>query len=313
MRFRRSLQIAIDNFVSVLKLLLYRLVTAVIFGSLVYVVLSLALSSITGSQEWAHVIDVLFGFVKALFTGETGVLHDFQEEFHTAFADLILLISTKSASIIWCVVGVVLIYLFSRFVNGLALFTIGGVVNDRMQSFSRTPFSQAYFRNLGSAALYQVIYVPMCFCYDALMVLACWFFFFYAPSALPSWGFVSVLIAITLTLTALVLLEALKMTCISAWIPAIFDGYKVTKALSLSFRSGKGFGARYISFVVAIYCVITMNILAGFATVGSALLITVPFSYLWLLCLQFASYYREHGKKFFVSMEKVVGDEDTIE
>ncbi len=313
MRFRRSLQIAIDNFGNVFKLLLYRLVTTVIFGSIVYVILSLALSSITGSAEWDKFLSVLYGFFKALFTGETDVLHTFQEDFHVAVTDLVLLISTKSASIIWCVVGVCLIYLLSRFVNGLALFAIAGVVHDRMDSFSRTSFSQAYFRNLTSAALYQVIYVPLCFVYDALMVLACWFFFFYAPSFLPSWGFLTVLLAITLTLTALVCLEALKMTCISAWIPATFEGMGVGKALGQSFRSGKGFASRYVSFLVVIYFIIGGNILAGFATVGSALLLTVPFSYLWLLCVQFVGYYREHGKKYFASMEKIVGDEDTIE
>ena len=51
MRFRHAVHLTSENFSSVFKLLLYRLFTAAVFGSLGYVILSLGLSAITGSAE----------------------------------------------------------------------------------------------------------------------------------------------------------------------------------------------------------------------------------------------------------------------
>lgn len=313
MRFRHSFQIAIDDFVNTFKLLLYRLATTVIFASLAYVILSLGLASITKSAEAGALKDVVYNFFGALFSGKTAVLESFNADFSAALTAFLGVIDTQSATIVGCVVGICLLYLVSRFVNGLSVFAVGVVVNDRMDSYSRTSFSQAYFSRIGSSALYQVIYVPLCFVYDALMLLSCWFFFFYIPSFLPSWGFFTVLIAISLTFTALACLEALKMTLISGWIPSIIcDKMGAGKALAHSLRE-KNFGVRFANYLATVYVIVIVNVVAAIATVGSALLLTVPFSYLLLLCMQFVHYYREHGKKYFVSLHRIAGDEGNIE
>ncbi len=311
MRFRHSVSITTGNFSSVFKLLLYRLITSVIFFSLCYVILRLGLSSITESAEVAHLKDLVSSFFGAIFNGKSEVLRDFQSNFANASADVLRLIGRHGGEIAGCVVGLALMYLVSRFINGLALFAIAGTLNDRMETYSRTKFSQAYFRRLGKASLYQVIYVPLCFLYDALMLTSCWFLFFYAPSFLPSWGFFSILIAISLALTAVICLEALKMTLISAWIPGmIAGGEKVGAALKQSLKSRKGFGARYASFLAAVYVIVIVNVVSAIATVGSALLLTVPMSYIFLLSLQFVHYYHNAGKKYFVSLNTIVGNED---
>ncbi len=307
MRFRHAVHIASENFSSVFKLLLYRLFVAAIFGSLAYVILSLGLSAITESLEVANLKDLAGEFLHALVTGQGEILQGLPQQFRDAFTALLKLIAFNQPSIIGCCIGIVFLYLLSRFVNGLALFAIANSVNDRMGTYARTSFSQSYFKSIGKAALYQVIYVPLCFVYDALMLAACWFFFFYAPSFLPSWGFVTVLIAVSLTLTAIVALEALKMTLISAWIPAVVaDKDGITHAFRASVRSGKSFKARYGAFVTAIYLILAVNVLFAFATVGSALLLTVPTSYIFLLSLQFVNYYLDSGKKYFITKNTIV-------
>lgn len=170
MRFRHSVSIMLDNFSSVFKLLLYRFVTAVIFFSLSYVILRLGLSNIVESAEVGALQDLIVSFVKALFTGDTGALENFHTGFAGALDGVLQLIFANSGEVAGCLVGLALIYLLSRFVNGLSIFGIGGTLNDRMATYSRTKFSQAYFRRLGKAALYQVIYVPICFVYDAAML-----------------------------------------------------------------------------------------------------------------------------------------------
>ncbi len=306
MRFRHAIHIASENFSSVFKLLLYRLFTMAIFGSLCYVILTLGLSAITESAEVATLKELVTTFLHAIVTGQTEVLAGLPLQFRDAFTALLKLIAFNTPSIIGCVIGLIVMYLLSRFVNGLALFAVANVVNDRMSTYSRTAFSQSYFKSIGKAALYQLIYVPLCFVYDALMLAACWFFFFYAPSFMPSWGFLTVIIAVSLTLTAIVALEALKMTLISAWIPAVVtDRDSITHAFRASVRDGKSFGARYASFLAAIYLIIAVNVLFAVATVGSSLLLTVPLSYIFLLALQFVNYYLGSGKKYFVTKNSI--------
>ncbi len=314
MRFRHAISISIDNFSAVFKLLLYRLVTAVIFFSLGYVILRYGLADITESAEAGAIKSLCTGFLHAIFTGDTVTLQNFQGEFAAASAALLQLIAVNSGEIAGCIVGLALLYLVSRFVNGLAVFAIGGTLNDRMATYSRTTFAQSYFRDVGKAALYQIIYVPVCFVYDAAMLAACWFLFFYAPSFLPSWGFLTIVIAISLALTAVVCLEALKMTLISGWMPGIIaDGKKVGRAFGESLAGKKGFLARYASFLSAVYVILIVNVVGAIATVGSALFITVPLSYIFLLSLQFVHYYHNGDKKYFVSLNRIVGKEEKPE
>ena len=224
MRFRNAFHITIDNFSSAFKLLLYRLIISVLTFSLVYVILELALSVIVTSAEVDWLIELGGEFFRALVSGDSGRLSTFQADFTAALTDVLMLIAENGGAIAGAVVGVCLIYLLSRFLNGLSHFAAASIMNDRMSAFSRTTFSEAFFRNLGSAALYEVIYVPLTFIYDALTLLACWFLFFYLPSLFPSWGFLSVLIALSLTVAVYLCMQSLKLTLVSAWIPSILSG-----------------------------------------------------------------------------------------
>lgn len=310
MGFHHAVSVTADNFACTLKLLLYRLISGVVLGSIAYVILTLGLSAITQSPEASHLAEVVGSFFNALFTGETGILHAFQADFQSAAADLVRLIASKSADIIGCSVGLVLIYLLSRFINGLSVFTVGSVVFDRMSTCTRTPFGQAFTRNIARAALYEIIYVPISFAYDVCMVAACWFFFFYAPSILNASGAGTVALEVCLTMTAVVLLQALKMTFVSNWMPSVLSGNSVTKGLRMSFRSGKGFMTRFTAYIAALYLIIVVNAVFAVFTFGSALLITVPLSFVFLLAVQLVYFFEGQGTRYFISRDKIEGERE---
>ncbi len=107
---------------------------------------------------------------------------------------------------------------------------------------------------------------------------------------------------------AFVCLEALKMTFISAWIPAVItDGCGVAEGMKKSFRMVHGFGGRFSSFFMTIYLIVVLNVLFAVCTFGSMLIVTVPASYILLLALQLVYYYEDTGKKFFLSFRKISG------
>lgn len=310
MRFRNAVHITIDNFSSAFKMLLYRLIVGILIFSLIYVILQLSLSVIVTSAELQMVKDLTGEFFRSLFGGDSARLETFQSDFSEALSDLWRLIVENGGAIAGAVVGLCLMYLLSRFLNGLCHFTAASIMNDRMGSFARTSFSAVFFKNLGSAALYEVIYVPVSFVYDAVSLVACWFLFFYLPSFLPTWGFLTILLALSLTIAVFICLQSLKMTLISAWIPSVLTGTtSVAKGLGASLRSKSPFWKRFASYLTANYLIVAINVLFGLATIGSALLMTIPLSFLYLLALQCVHFYEDSGKKYFISVHNIAGAE----
>ncbi len=309
MRFRNALRILSDNFGNVYKLLLFRLVTGVLFASLAFVTINLGLQDITHSAEAQNIVELFTSLFKELKTGsDFGALVVYRDEITLAVTEFFAMLAQNIGSIVGAVVGVLAIYLVARFINGTSTFAMGSILNDRMQSYSRTRFSSAYFKNLGKSAIYQLIYTPVSFLFDVLCILGCWFFFFYAPSLLPSNGFLTVLLGLSLSVTAFICMQAIKLSFISAWIPAVLtDGKRVGEGCKLSFRARKGFGGRFSSFLLAVYLIVALNVMFGIFTLGSMLLITIPASYLFVLCLQFVYYYEDTGKKYFLSFRKISG------
>ena len=311
MRFRNAIHITIDNFASVFKLLLYTLLAGAIFTSLSYLIVRYGLDGIITGSPTKAIAELIKGFFSAIGTGDAAAINDFYANFSAAFDEFKELVSHSTGAIAGTMVGVAVIYLVSRFVNGLSRIAVAGTMNDRMSTFSRTSFASSYFKNIAKGALYELAYVPFIFLYDILMVFICWFAFFEIPALLSIHGWISLFLSMALTLTAIAGLEALKMTLISAWIPGfIADDKKVYQAFRDSFRAKNHFSRRYASYLIAVYLIIVMNVLFGVCTLGSALLVTIPLSFVFLLALQFVQYYEDNKKKYFISSRTIMGGEE---
>lgn len=320
MIFKHSVSLTVDQFGNMFKLFLYRIVVSVVFYSLTYLILRYGLSFILSSAQLSALRGLIPEFFHTLVTslnsGDTALLQEFQTKFHAATLDFASLLIANIGTIIGSVIGVAAMYILQRFTNGIAQFALGSLINDRMSTRAKTRFANAYFRNIGRAARYYVLYVPVSFVYDLLSLLACWFLFFFIPSLLPNWGVLSVLVAISLTMAAVICLQALKLTLIYSWMPAmIVDGKTLRTALRDSFKDmGKNFMRRFGGFAVACYIVVAVNVLFGIATAGSGLLITVPLSFVFFIVMQFVNYFETYGKKFYLADGKIwQGEEGTPE
>lgn len=309
MRFRNAIHITIDNFSNVFKLLLYSVLTGAVFMSLSYLIFRHGLDGIISGNPTKAIAELIRGFFNAIVTGDSVWIREtFQQSFGEVFDEFKQLIRSSSGAIAGTIVGISIMYLLSRFVNGLGRIAVAGVMNDRMSTFSRTHFASSYFKNVAKGALYQTMYVPLVFVYDVIMLLFCWFCFFEIPALLSLDGWISVTLSLMFTITAVACFEALKMTLISAWIPALIaDDKKVSRAFGQSLCAKKHFGRRFAGFLVAIYLVIVVNVLFALCTFGSTLLITLPLSFLFLLALQFVQYYEDNSKKYFISSTNITG------
>ena len=313
MAIRRAFRLLTDNFTNVFKLLLYRLVMGALFIGLSYFILDLGLRSLLEGEEMKEVVTMAGKFFEALFSGDTSYLASFEENFRAALTALGTAFFADIGSVIGSFVGVVMLYLVFRFLNGMATFGMMGISYDRMSAFGRTSFSAAFFENLGRAVRYHLLYVPLSFIYDVLALVLCWFFFFYTPSlAGEGTSVAGAFVGLSLTVAVYIVLQALKLTFISSWMPYAVEHRKVLAGLRDSFTLKGKFLRRFVSYLISVYLMVVINAVCGFCTLGSFLLITLPASALYLLWLQLVLYYHENGRKYYLHARKVVGDAEDM-
>ncbi len=306
MKFRNTFQLFLNNFKNVYVLLLFRLVIFIVTGSLAGLILASGIRLAVDSAEMANLVKAGEGILSAILT--SGSYDAFDISFRLAldnvvlaFGNLLTFLGTHVTEIVFGIIGLVALYLVDRFLNGLAMFAFGDILNDKMSQYAKTPFFAGFFRNFGGAALYQVVYVPVSFAYDVLTLALTYLVFFRALA------FVPVIILIFLAVTFLVVTQAIKFTLVSDWMPAIIaDGKKLRTAMKESFTmGGKRFFDYFSGYLMAIFCIIAINALFAVTTFFSALLITIPASYGFILCMQFVNYYTTHEKKYFIDFTTI--------
>lgn len=158
MRLKRAFRILTDNFNNVFKMLLYRGIMLSLSLGLIYLVLSLGLNGILESAEASTITTMIGDFFRALVTGNSEYLVSFSEAFPLAVTDFLNLLIANIGSIVGSVVGVVVLYLIFRFLNGIATFAVCSIINDRMSlngenKFCGRIFSEYRERNALSAHL----------------------------------------------------------------------------------------------------------------------------------------------------------------
>jgi predicted neutral ceramidase superfamily lipid hydrolase len=120
------------------------------------------------------------------------------------------------------------------------------------------------------------------------------------------------LAALFLSVTLVVVLQAVKLTVTSPWMPAMVeDGKKLGEAIHYTNKREKRQVGKMLSlYVVTVYLIIIINVMSVLFTFASALLITIPMSYFLLICQQYVNYYTMKGKKYFITYEKIATNPD---
>ena len=300
MRFRNTFHLLFSNFKSVYRILVYKVVVGIVCLALYGVLILPEVGEIFSSAEWTAVWEDLLELFSAYFPG-----HAADGAFETARDQLLngtlpvfgQLVWGRATGILWRSLLCVLVYVLQRFADTLCYFTVGSVLNDRMATYADTPFGRAYVENLGKAMKYSLLYVPFAFVVDVATVALCVLWaslcnVFFAPFA---------------CVTTVAVAQTLKLGLTSHWMPAmVADDLPLMKAVgSLTKEERKQTPKVLAMYFALVYVIIAVNILAGVATACSALILTIPASYMLLICAQFVLYYTKKGKKYFLTYEEI--------
>lgn len=300
MRFQNSMRLLMENFKNVYKLLLYKLIIALVASALCCAFVLPELMEIWNSEAVQELFLNCKDFLKALLGAEQAKLEEIKNlivgengSVHKSLA----LLSEKTPSLIWSFVGCAIVYLLNRFADTVCYFTMGCILNDRMATYAETPFFTVFVSNLGKASAYAGVYVPVAFLFDVITILLGWAML----SILP------ILPALFMIFTIIACMQALKFSLTGHWMPAmITDNKPLSQAMKFEDkRETKQFWKAFSNYLITVYLVIIVSVIAAVTTMGSALLITVPACYFLYICLQFVNYYTVRGKKYFITFESI--------
>lgn len=297
MKFKHTFHVFVDNFSIIYKHLLYGLmITAIGIGLSCAVIIPMLNDIMHTTQylEFSDSIQTLWSSISNLRTEE---LQENLSAFRTALKEFLTMLGTDKVSLFaLCGTLLAVVYLVYRFLLGLGNYTTGALINDKMTLQANSSFIGTMIKNLGKASLYNVIYVPVSFIYDGLIMIFIWALFFKWLSFLP------ILIKIFLFATVLIALVAVKMTFTANWLPSLIHGRQNNrKAIVNNFTiAGKGYGSVFSNFLVIIVLILAVNVAAVAFTFGAALLLTLPASYVMIISFEFVNYYDANSLKYFI-------------
>ncbi len=298
MRFRNTITLLIENFKNVSRVFLYKVIVGLIATALCGVLILPQFIEIFSSAEWQTLLEDLRELAGAFMPSHATDFEPLRDQvLNVSLPAFGAMVWTMAGEIIGRAIGCICVYLLQRFLDTMCYFTVGGIINDRMTTYADTPFMQAYVTNMEKSSKYSVVYVPVAFLFDVLtIVLGVVVFLLF-----------KFLLACFLAVTLIVVGQALKLTFTSSWMPAITaDGMTLKQAMKAIGKSAKKHRQKsFLLYVVLVYSIIVINVVAAFFTFGSALLLTIPTSYLLLICAQYVNYFTFKGKKYFVTFEDI--------
>ncbi|MDE7168546.1 MAG: hypothetical protein K2O28_06855 [Clostridia bacterium] len=303
MKFKHSFHVFVDNFSVVYKQLLYRLIVLVISGLICWAGVYPFIKTFINSEQLNTIIEGTKGFITTLLSGKINELADLSEKVQTAYAELIELFNTKLSQAILSGLLILLITIISKWFMGLGNYATASIINDKMALRAKQPFFSTLIRNLKSAAIYNAIYVPLSVLFDLIIVVAMFFLFFTLLNHV-----VYFFICLFLFVLAVVFAITFKMTVTSDWLPALIRGkMKQGAAMKYAFaRKGKNTFNVMSNFAVIVLIVFALNMAAAILTLGVGLLLTVPSSYVIIICFEFVNYYDREEIKYSVDKNTII-------
>ena len=305
MRFRNSIRLLVENFKSVYKLLAYKVIINLVAIALCCTFILPNLAALLESTPMQALLLDCDRFFKAILSLNSEALLAAKDAILKEDGSLravLWMISTHTTRLVLICVGCGLVLFLKRFVETLGYFTTGCLLDDKMKTYSDTPFISAYIANLKKASEYSIVYASLAFVLDIVLM----------GISILLLAILPFVAAMFFAVTIIVMAQALKLTLIGKWMPSITAGNKsMDEAMCGDNAMEKQLRFKiFATYVAVVYIVMMLNVVAIFGTFGSALFLTIPASYVLLIAMQYVNYYTLRGKKYFITYERIATNED---
>lgn len=303
MKFKHTFNVFIDNFSIVYKQLLYRVIIMLIFGAITTAAVYPFIMSLINSEQLQHLIDIAIDYALNLLNGNFSELSSLAENVIKAYNAFWELLRTKFTGFVLSCLLILLVRLVSKWFDGLGNYATAAAINDKMALRAKQPFITTLIRNLKDAAIYNAIYVPLSMLYDLAVATVMFFLLFFLLN-----NVLYFLVCLFLFVLAIVISLVIKMAFTTDWLPAIIRGKKgQLGAFKYTFsQTGKSTLTVMSDFAIIVLLIFSINVAAALTTFGVGLLLTIPSSYVLILCYELVNYYDREGLKYFVDNNTIV-------
>lgn len=304
MKFKHTFHVFVDNFQVIYKQLLYQLIVGLVaFGLYVACVVPLV-TGFTSSQAFINLIDGLGEFFKNFINGEFDDLPTISQNIKTAYGELLMLFKSETGTIVLTIFLLLIVHIVKQWFTGMGNYATAAVINDKMAMRANSPYLATMVKNFKTAAIYNAIYAPLSVIFDVLILVIAFFLLYLLVILLR----LPIIITIFLFTLIIVVAISFKMTFTTDWLPAIIRGKMGQKdALIYTFsRKDKDTLNVLSNFVILILIIFSINVLATVSTLGVAALITIPASYVLILCFEMTNYFDREQIKYSIGENSII-------
>ena len=298
MTFKNSVKIMLTNFSLVWKVLVFLILCSAVLFTLIYFTLQSVVDMLMASGVLSVFVEAYSSFLVdlnlTLFLQELG--------------DGVVMLSDWFMGVlpqIWVnvVLFVLLIVIFRSIIYNLAYMPITNKINYYMGSMTRYPFINSFVSTFGLNLKYQLVYtftllpVKLISTYGIMQM----FRLFTVNGLFPIFTLFLIILAFTLV-------TVIRVCLFNVWIPVmvVFNNgvfSALIRGIKISIRK---FWTTFSNSIVLVLTILVINVMAGLATVGVALLVTIPASYILYSTFGLVVLYDAQGMKYYVDNYNVV-------
>ena len=306
MKFKHTFHVFVDNFSVIYKQLLYRLIIAVIAFLISWGCLTPFITEFINSQAFNSLTSGIGSFISELLQGHVDMLAQISSNISVAYEQVLDLLNTRMTQIVLTAILLLFVYIVQKWFTGLGNYTTAVIINDKMALRKTSPFINTLISHFKEAAIYNLIYAPLTVLYDVAIAVALIAVLFFMLNGM-GYLFISIFLFMLIMIASI----GVKMTFTCDWLPALIRG-KMGQKKSIIYtfsRKNKNTINVYSNFIVLELIILAINVMAFFFTLGVGLLITIPASYVILLCFEMVNYYDSKELKYFLDKYTIIKSE----
>ncbi len=306
MKFKHTFHVFVDNFSVTYKQMLYRLVILIVALAISWGCITPFITVFINSEALNSLLSGVHNFIVELLQGDVMELKAISVRVAEAYEQVLHLLNTRIVQLVLTGLLLLAVLLVEKWFTGLGNYTTAVIINDKMALRKSSPFFQTLISHFKEAALYNLIYVPLSMLFDLAIAAAMIVILFFILHGI-GYLFVSLFLFTLIMILAI----AVKMTFTCDWLPALIRGKMGQKrAMLYSFdRKGKHTVGIYSNFVILELIILALNVMALFFTFGVGLLVTLPASYVALICYEMVNYYDTMDLKYFLDKYTIIKPE----
>lgn len=296
MYIKNTLRLFINNLGIGMKAVFYRLVVTFIGLLCLYAVLYIGTSEIFQSAQMRQV----FGDLKSLWLQFLGVNSTTATvNIQASVKALSLLIKANFSRIVWSgLFGVVILFAMD-FALGLCNFTLTVMIDKHMSTISNSHFTQTFIQSLKKAVLFELFYTTIKFVFALIVGIILIAIILLLGQAIS-------MLSVVFGLWFVIFVCSFFLSFTARLRPRVAQGEKLSVALhNNGFKKGEFFSV-FTAYIFSIVLVAYVNISMLITTLGSGLMLSIPMSYLYLMCLQNIIEYTLSGKKYYLDYQNIV-------